>query len=79
MKGYWQLHNCNTESFRDGTIEAESLGSAQQQAESIMSAKFDDVEWETLLPQCPFAYKKAGKHHFYLDMAPFQIPNELTN
>ena len=78
MTGYWQLYNWNTESFRDGIIEADSLESAQQHAESIMPTKFDNIEWETLLPT-PFAYKKADKHHFYLDMNPFQIPDCVTN
>ena len=78
MRGYWQLYNWKTESFRDGIIEADSLESAQQQAESILPSKFDDVAWENLLPQVPFGYKKAGKHHFYLDMKPFYIPDDVT-
>ena len=78
MTAYWQMYNWNTETFRDGIIHADTIEQAKAQAQAIMPQRFDDTEWEDM-PAASFSYKKAGKHHFYLDMNPRTIPGELTN
>ena len=77
MTAYWELVNWNNETFRDGVIKEPTMQLVKERAEAIMPKRFEDVPWEDM-PAALFAYKKLGRHHFYLNMKPFTIPTDLT-